>query len=246
MDPTAALPLVMPGRFGVLCRPSSDYEGPFDEGWYCVTVIPSIAVLREWAELIVEHWPIVRWAFWSPFRSVVVRYVDLDEYPLVFGEEYFHSGGELGSYDLMAHRQFLTMAQLFQDFMPYELTCLSLYWTLHNGGPLVLDTRWPSLADHQAIQRWVVHEFDRQMQLAFVRSNYDRRYALLHCAEERAAQDQEYKENLRRRKYTIEGYEHFRFSLIIMKKLPQLQRDAIDGICSFLLGRPIASLHLVG
>ena len=245
MDPTAALPLVMPGRFGVLCRPSPDSDGPFDEEWYCVTVIPTIAVLREWAELIVEHWPIVRCAFWSPFRSVVVRYVDLEEYPLVFGEEYFHRAGEDGFYDLIAHQQFLTMAQLFQDFTPHELTSLSLYWTQVNGRPLDLDNHWPSLADHQAIQRWVVHEFQRQMRFAFIRFGWpfqlSEENGRLQCAEELAAQNREREENLHRREYTIEGYEHFRFSMIFMRKLPQLERDALAFICSFLLGRPIAA-----
>ena len=206
-------------------------------------MIPSIAVLREWAELIVEHWPIVRWAFWSPFRSVVVRYVDLDEYPLVFGEEYFHRAGEDGVYDLIAHQQFLTMAQLFHDFRPYELTSLRRHWTRHNGGPLDVANRWPSLADHQAIQRWVVHEFRRQMQFAFVEFNWPLRFAVLHCAEERAAQDRERKENLHREGCTNEGYEHLRLSMLLMKKVPRLEVDALNCICRFLLGRTIANLH---
>ena len=246
MDPTAAVPLVMPGRFGVLCRPSPDCEEPYGEGYSFVTMIPSKTVLREWAELFVEHWPVAHQLFWTPFRSVVVRYVDLDEYPLLFGEEYFHRAGELGFYDIMAHRQFLTMAQLFNDFTANELASMSLYWTVHNGEPLVLDIRFPSLADHQAIQRWVVHEFQQQMQLAFVKFNLPLQYALLQCAEELAAQNQEREKALRREEYTIEGYEHFRFSMILMRKLPQLERDALACICSFLLGRPIANLHLVG
>ena len=91
MDPTVALPRVMPGRFGVVCRPSLDSEGPFDQGTHCVTVVPTKAVLREWAELIVENWDNSRWSSWSPHRSVVVRYYDLDEDPLVDGsEEYYH------------------------------------------------------------------------------------------------------------------------------------------------------------
>ena len=55
MDPTVALPLVMPGRFGVVCRPAPDSEGPFDEGTHCVTQIPTKEILREWAEL--SGWP---------------------------------------------------------------------------------------------------------------------------------------------------------------------------------------------
>ena len=35
MDPTVALPLVMPGRFGVVCRPSLHSDGPLDEGSHC-------------------------------------------------------------------------------------------------------------------------------------------------------------------------------------------------------------------
>ena len=245
MDPTVALPLVMPGRFGVLCKPSSYSHGPFDEGTHCVTVIPRQEVLRKWAELIVEHWPIVPWAFWSPFRSVVVRYVDLDEYPLVFGEEYFHRAGEDGFYDLIAHEQFLTMAQLFNDFTANELANVSLFWTVHNGGPLVLDDRLPSLADHEAIQKWVLSEFQWQLHFACVKFNWpyraSRQMVQLHCNEELAAQNRERDENLHREGYTIEGYEHFRFSMIFMRKLPQLERDALAFICSFLLGRPIAA-----
>ena len=234
----------MPGRFGILCTPIPEAEEPFGEGYDCVTMIPTIAVLREWAELIVGHWPIVPWAFWSPFRSAVVRYVDLGEgeYPIVqYSQEYFHRAGEGGFYDLLAQRQFLTMAQLFRYFTPYELAPLSLYWIRHNEGPLVLDDRLPSLADHKAIQRWVVDEFQRQMRFAFVAFDWPRRFAFLHCAEELGAQDRERMQNLHRREYTIEGYEHFRFSMIFMRKLPQLERDALAFICSFLLGRSIAA-----
>ena len=248
MDPTAALPFVMPGRFGILCTPIPEAEEPFGEGYDCVTMIPTIAVLREWAELIVGHWPIVPWAFWSPFRSAVVRYVDLGEgeYPIVqYSQEYFHRAGEGGFYDLLAQRQFLTMAQLFRYFTPYELALLSLYWIRHNEVPLVLDDRLPSLADHKAIQRWVVDEFQRHVQLAFIKFNWPFQLSgengRLHCAEELAAQNQEREENLHRREYTIEGYEHFRFSMIFMRKLPKLEKDALAFICSFLLGRPIAA-----
>ena len=246
MDPTAAMPLVMPGRFGILCAPMPDTEEPFGEGYNCVTMIPTIAVLREWAELIVENWNNARWSSWSPHRSVVVRYYDLDEDPLVNGsEEYYHRAGDEGLYDLTAHWQSLTMAELFNDFTANELANMSLFWTVHNGGPLVLDDRLPSLADHKAIQRWAVDEFQRQMQLAFVKFNWPFRLSgesvRLHCAEELAAQNREREENLHRRVYTIEGYEHFRFSMILMRKLPQLERDALAFICSFLLGRPIAA-----
>jgi len=246
MDPTAALPLVMPGRFGVLCRPSPDCEEPFGEGYSCVTMIPTKALLREWAGLFVEHWPIAHRFFWSPFRSVAVRYVALGEYPPVYSLPYYHRAGEEGIYELTAHRQFLTMAQLFNDFTANELASVSVYWTVHNGGPLVLDTRLPSLADHQAIQRWVVHEFQQQLQLAFVRDNWPFLYGREAYTEELAAHNREREENLHREEYTIEGYEHFRFSMILMSKLPQLERDALACICSFLLGRPIANLHLVG
>ena len=203
------------------------------------------AVLRKWARLIVEHWD-SRLISWSPHRSVVVRYFDLGEDPLVNGsEEYYHRAGDEGLYDLTAHWQSLTMARLFNDFTANELANMSLFWTVHNGGPLVLDDRLPSLADHKAIQRWAVDEFQRQMQLAFVKFNWPFRLSgesvRLHCAEELAAQNREREENLHRRVYTIEGYEHFRFSVIFMRKLPQLERDALAFICSFLLGRPIAA-----
>ena len=85
MDPTVALPLVMPGRFGVVCRPSIDHEGPFNRGTHCVTLIPTKLVLREWAELIVENWNNARWSSWSPYRSVVVVYCDENE--VVFADE---------------------------------------------------------------------------------------------------------------------------------------------------------------
>ena len=251
MDPTVAFPRVMPGRFGVVCRPSLDSEGPFDEGTHCVTVVPTKAVLREWAGLIVENWNNSRWSRWSPHRSVVVRYYDLDEDPLVDGsEEYYHRAGDEGLYDLTAHWQSLTMLELFNDFTANELANMSLFWTVHNGWPLFLDDRLPSLADHKAIQKWVLLEFHWQLQFACVKFNWpyraSRQMVKLHCTEELAAQNREREENLHRKEYTIEGYEHFRFSMILMKKLPQLQRDAIDSICSFLLGRPIANLHLVG
>ena len=116
MDPTAALPLVMPGRFGVVRRPSLYSDGPFDEGTHCVTVIPTETILHEWAELIVENWDNDRYCGWSPHRSVVVRYFDLDEDPLVNGsEEYYHRAGDEGLYDLNAHWQSLTMEDLFED-----------------------------------------------------------------------------------------------------------------------------------
>ena len=68
-----------------------------------------------------------------------------------------------------------------------------------------------------------------------------------HCREELVLQTQERERNLQRAEYTIEGYEHIRFSMVfMMKKFPQLERDALACICSFLLGRPIANLHLVG
>ena len=67
-----------------------------------------------------------------------------------------------------------------------------------------------------------------------------------HCTEKLTAQNREREENLHREEYTIEGYEHFRFSMVLMRKLPQLEKNALDNTCSFLLGRPIANLHLVG
>ena len=251
MDPTAALPLVMPGRFGVVCRPSPYSDGPFDQGTHCVTVIPAKAVLREWAELIVENWNNARWSSWSPHRSVVVRYYDLDEDPLVNGsEEYYHRAGDEGLYDLTAHWQSLTMAELFNDFTANELANMSLFWTVHNGGPLVLDDRLPSLADHKAIQKWVLLEFQWQLHFAFVGFDWpdwaSRQMVKFYCTQELASQSLEHQENLQRAWYTIEGYEHIRFSMVFMKKLPQLKSDALACICSFLLGRPIANLHLVG
>ena len=261
MDPTVALPLVMPGRFGVGCRVSPYSEGPFDQGAHCVTVIPAKEVLREWAELIVENWNNARWSSWSPYRSVVVRYADLDEDFLVDGsEEYYARAGDEGLhdlaagensfYDLIACRQLLTMAELFRDFTDAELISIKWYWSGHNGGALVLDDRLPSLADHKAIQKWVLPEFQWQLHFAFVRFDWPdwacRRKVDSYCTQELAAQNLEHEENLQRAWYTIEGYEHIRFSMVFMKKIPQLQRDALACICSFLLGRPIAHLHLVG
>ena len=142
------------------------------------------------------------------------------------------------------------MAELFNDFTANELANVSLFWTVHNGGPLVLDDRLPSLADYEAIQKWVLLEFQWQLHFACVKFNWpyrdSRRMVKFHCTEELTAQNQERAENLHREKYTIEGYEHFRFSMIFMGKLPQLERHALDSICSFLLGHPIANLHLVG
>ena len=244
MDPTVALPLVMPGRFGVVCRISPYSEGPFNEGTYCVTLIPTKEILQEWAELIVEDWNNnIRYCGYSPYRSVVVWYFDAN----VYG---FHRAGEEGLYDLTACRQLLTMADLFRDFTDAELVSISLYWRVHNGGPLVLDGRLPTLADHKAIQKWVLQEFQWQLHFACVKFNWpyraSRQMVQLHCNEELAAQNREREENLHREGYTIEGYEHFRFSMVLMGKLPQMERDALDSICSFLLGRPIANLHLVG
>ena len=68
----------------------------------------------------------------------------------------------------------------------------------------------------------------------------------LHCNEELAAQNLERVKNLQRAEYTIEGYEHIRFSMVFMTKFPQLQSDALACICSFLLGHPIANLHVAG
>ena len=68
----------------------------------------------------------------------------------------------------------------------------------------------------------------------------------LHCNEELASQNREREENLHRERYTIEGYEHFRFSMVLMRKLPQLDSDVLACICSFLLGHPIANLHVAG
>ena len=251
MDPTVALPLVMPGRFGVVCRLSLDCEGPWDQGTHCVTMIPTKAVLREWAELLAENWDNVRYDDYSPYRSVVVRYCDLDEDFLVDGsEEYYHRAGDEGLYDLIAHWQSLTMAELFNDFTANELANMSLFWTVHNGGPLLLDDRLPSLADHEGIQKWVLQEFQWHLHMAFAKLNfcYWRCQQMVDsfCTYELAAQKLERVKNLQRAEYTIEGYEHFRFSMIFMRKLPQLQRDALALICSFLLGRPIRCLHLVG
>ena len=139
------------------------------------------------------------------------------------------------------------MAELFEAFTTNELAPVSSYWRAHNGGPLVLDDRLPSLADHQAIQRWVVHEFQLQLEFAVVRFNLlfrtSRESVRLHCAEELAAQNRQRTENLHQAKYTIEGYEHFRFSMLLMKKVPRLEVDALNCICRFLLGRAIANLH---
>ena len=250
MDPTVALPLVMPGRFGVLCKPSPYSQGPFDEGSHCVTVIPRQAVLRKWARLIVEHWD-SRLISWSPHRSVVVRYFNLGEDPLVNGsEEYYHRAGDEGIYDLIAQRQALTMAELFDHYTANELANIDMCWTVHHGGPLALDGRLPSLADHRAIQRMIEIDFSCEVCNAFVKFNWPERFisgmARLCCTEELAAQNQERQENLQRAQHTIEGYEHFRFSMVFMRKLPRLEIDAFNCICSFLIGRPIANLHLVG
>ena len=250
MNATVALPLVMPGRFGVLCKPSPYSHGPFDEGTHCVTVIPRQAVLRKWARLIVEHWD-SRWISWSPHRSVVVRYFDLGEDPLVNGsEEYYHRAGDEGIYDLIAQRQALTMAELFNHYEANELANIDTCWKVHHGGPLVLDGRLPSLADHKAIQRMIEVDFSFQVYNAFVTFSWPERLikgmVRLCCTEELAAQNREREANLHRVEYTIEGYEHVRFSMVFMRKHPRLEIDAFNGICSFLLGRPIANLHLVG
>ena len=69
----------------------------------------------------------------------------------------------------------------------------------------------------------------------------------LHCNAELVRQTEEREHNLQRAEYTIEGYEHFRFSMVFMKKkCPKLQGDALACICSFLLGHPIANLHVAG
>jgi len=250
MDRSAAVPLVMPGRFGVLCKPSPYSHGPFDEGTHCVTVIPRQAVLRKWAELIVEHWD-SRWISWSPHRSVVVRYFDLGEDPLVNGsEEYYHRAGDEGIYDLTAQRQALTMAELFNHYTANELANIDMCWTVHHGGPLVLDGRLPSLADHRAIQRMIEIDFSFEVYNAFVKFNWPERFikgmVRLCCTEELAAQNRERQENLQRAKHTIEGYEHSRFSLVLLTKLPQLGSDDLACISRFLLGRPIANLHVLG
>ena len=142
------------------------------------------------------------------------------------------------------------MAELFSDFTEAELVSISLYWGLHNGGPLVLDDRLPSLADHKAIQKWVLFEFQWQLYYAFVGFDWPARpseeIVRLHCNAELVRQTEEREHNLQRAEYTIEGYEHFRFSMVFMKKCPQLQSDALACICRFLLGRTIANLHLVG
>ena len=244
MDPTVALPLVMPGRFGVGCRISQCSEGPFSEGTYCVTLIPTKEILQEWAEFIVEDWSNnIRYCGYSPYRSVVVWYYGAD----VYG---FHRAGEEGFYDLIACRQLLTMEELFSDFTEAELISIRLYWMIYNGGPLVLDDRWPSLADHKAIQKWVLLEFEWQLHFAFVGFDWpdwaSRQMVKFYCTQELTSQNLEHEENLQRAWYTIEGYEHIRFSLLFMKKIPQLESDALTCICRFLLGHPIANLHLVG
>ena len=97
MARSAALPLVMPGRFGVLCSPSPDSEGPFDQGTHCVTVIPKRVTLEEWAELIVACWEEGPFSYgWSPYRSVAVRYFDANDNPIVYREEYYHLAGDEG------------------------------------------------------------------------------------------------------------------------------------------------------
>ena len=92
-----------------------------------------------------------------------------------------------------------------------------------------------------------MHEFKRQLNLAAVRYNWafrtTREDVRVHCAEELAEQNRERAANLRRAEYTIEGYEHFRFTMLLMRKVPRLEVDALNCICRFLLGRTIANLH---
>ena len=246
------MPLVMPGRFGVLCSPSPDSEGPFDQGTHCVTVIPKRVTLEEWAELIVACWEEGPFSYgWSPYRSVAVRYFDANDNPIVYREEYYHLAGDEGIYDLIAHRQFLTMTELFRDFTAADLVRVNRDWRNHNGGPLVLDDRLPTLADHEAIQKWVMMQFRWQLYFAFIKYTdwpgwASQELVHFHCSRELELQTQECKRNLQRAKYTIEGYEHFRFSMIFMKQIPKLQSDALACICSFLLGHPIANLHVAG
>ncbi len=142
------------------------------------------------------------------------------------------------------------MAELFRDFTAAELHFISLYWRVYNGGPLVLDGRLPTLADHKAIQKWVCREFQWQLYYAFAGFDWPARASgeivRLHCNDELVLQTQEREHNLQRAEYTIEGYEHIRFSMVFMKKIPQLQSDALAYLCSFLLGHPIANLHVAG
>ena len=250
MDRSPAVPLVMPGRFGVLCSPSPYSQGPFDEGTHCVTLIPTQGILSEWAELIAENWNNARYCGWSPCRSVVVRYFNANVNGSLYSDEYYHRAGDNGSYPLTAHRQFLTMAELFSDFTAVELVSISKYWETHKGRALVLDDRLPSLADHKAIQKWVMLEFQRQLHIAFVGLDWpdwaSRQLVKYHLIQELAGQIQERERNLQRAEYTIESYEHIRFSMVFMTKFPQLQSDALACICSFLLGHPIANLHVAG
>ena len=250
MDRNAAVPLVMPGRFGILCKPSPYHAGPNDEGTHCVTLIPTKEVLHQWAQFIVANWDNARYCGWSPCRSVVVRYFDANASWSVYSEEYYHRAGHNGLYPLTAIRQHMTMRELLNDFTAAELVSISLYWRVHNGGPLVLDNRLPSLADHKAIQKWVMIEFLWCVHFQFVIKDWpdwaSREMVKQHCKGELVLQPQERERNLQRAEYTIEGYEHFRFSMVFMKKFPQLQSDALACICKFLLGRTIANLHLVG